>query len=120
MGKTAAHRAARMLILSGMIVIVPLAALGASAQPTAHRDLADLLDDAARRLPSGIRDALAAKPSPWIIKAHDVGEPTDVNRDIPWHLLDKEKDPRFNVPYRGRLGLFNTNADIYWLVGLSL
>ena len=108
------------LLLWVVISSLPLAASRSLAEPPVLPDLAQVLDDSARNLPSGVRAALAAKPSTWIVKTHDVGPPTDVNKDIPWHLLDKEKDPRFALPYRDRLGLFNTNADIYWLIGLSL
>jgi hypothetical protein len=79
-----------------------------------------VLDKAAAHLPPTLRETLAGKPSPWIVKAHDVGPPTDIHKDIPWHLLDKEKDPRFRLPHRGKLGLFNTNADISWLIGLGI
>ena len=83
-------------------------------------DMASLLKDAARVLPRGLRQALATKPSPYIVKAHDVGPPTDFNTDIPWHSLEKEKDPRFPLPYAGRLGLVNTNSDVNFLIGLGV
>lgn len=99
-------------------LLVPAAAVSA-AGATGAASLAEFLDDAARPLSADLRRDLAGKPSPWIVKAHDVGPPTDVHRDIPWHLLDKEKDPRFRLPDRGQLGLFNPNADVHWLFGLS-
>ncbi len=86
----------------------------------AQADIFALLDQAAEKMPAGLRDKLAHKPSPYLVKAYDVGEPTDVNKDIPWHLLDKDKDPRFDNPHLGKLGLFNTNADISWLIGLGV
>ena len=55
-------------------------------------------------IPTELRSELATKPSPFVVKAHDVGKPTDFNTDIPWHLLDKEKDPRFDLPLAGQLG----------------
>ncbi len=94
--------------------MLPLAASAAS--PTVY----DVLDEAARAIPPELRRSLAAKPAPWIVKAHDVGVRTDVHKDVPWHLLDKEKDPRFNLPHRGKLGLFNPNADVHWLTGMSV
>lgn len=78
------------------------------------------LDGAARAISPELRQVLAGKPSPWIVKAHDVGGPTDIHKDVPWHLLDKEKDPRFDLPHRGKLGVFNPNADIHWLIGLGV
>lgn len=100
-----------------MLVLLPAASgLCAASSP----QIRAVLDEAAGTISPLLRRDLAGKPSPWIIKAHDVGEPTDVHSDIPWHLLDKEKDPRFNLPHRGKLGLFNPNADIHWLIGLSV
>lgn len=88
-----------------------------AAEPLSVRQT---LDAAARRIDPQLRRTLAAKPSPWIVKVHDVGKPTDVHEDIPWHLLDKEQDLRFNLPNRGQLGVFNPNADIALRFGIGV
>ncbi len=87
--------------------------------PGHEADIPALLAEAAGSLPAGLRETLARKPAPWIVKAHDVGAPTDFNADIPWHLLDKEKDPRFPLPNAGKLGVVNTNTDVNILLGLA-
>lgn len=78
------------------------------------------LEAAAQRIRPSLRRALAGKPSPYLVKAHDVGEPTDFHIDIPWHLLDKEKDPRFKLPHFGKLGVVNTHSDVNWLIGIGV
>jgi len=114
-----------VLTASLLLVLVAMPAAGQTGTP-AHASSAgrapvsQVLDEAARQIPPELRSVLALKPAPWIVNAHDVGAPTDVHKDIPWHLLDKEKDPRFDLPHRGKLGVFNTNADIHWLIGLGL
>lgn len=100
-------------------------ALSVMPAPDTHRfttpvSLATILDDTARSIAPELRRDLAAKPSPYLVNPCDVGPPTDFDRDIPWHLLDKEKDPRFTLPHRGKLGVFNTNADIAWVLGMAL
>lgn len=87
---------------------------------TRQADVASLLDSAASRLPQGLREILAAKPSPYLVKVHDVGAPTDFDTDIPWHALEKEKDPRFNLPHDGEMGLVNTNTDVNFILGLAV
>lgn len=79
-----------------------------------------ILDAAAEELPAGIRRALAGKPAPWLLNAHDVGEPTDFHKDIPWQLLDKERDRRFDVPHRGKIGVFNTSSDVNFFIGMGV
>ncbi len=96
------------------------AARPSMANPASQPSLRETLDRAAGMIAPEVRQALADKPSPWLIKAHDVGVPTDMHKDIPWHLLDKEKDPRFNLPTRGQIGVFNPNADIHWTFSLSV
>ncbi len=78
------------------------------------------LDRAASAVSPQVRRLLADKPVPWLVKAHDVGPGTDFHKDIPWHLLDKEKDARFDLPHRGKLGVFNTNSDVNFLLGLGV
>lgn len=83
-------------------------------------DLRRMLDRAAATISPEIRKVLAGKPTSWLLKVHDLGPPTDFHKDIPWHLLDKEKDARFDLPHRGKLGVFNTNSDINLLIGLGV
>jgi len=83
-------------------------------------DVTTLLAESSRAMAPGLQEALALKPSPYLVKAHDVGVPTDFNTDIPWHLLEKEKDERFDIPHFGKLGLVNTNSDVNWLIGLGV
>ncbi|HPD31656.1 MAG TPA: trehalase family glycosidase [Phycisphaerae bacterium] len=83
-------------------------------------DISATLDAAAKPLLPGVRQSLAVKPVPWLVKTHDVGSPTDFHKDIPWHLLDKDKDARFDLPHRGKLGVFNTNSDVHLLIGLGV
>ncbi len=94
------------------------------AQTTQPALISEVLDEAAAGIDPILRSALADKPSPYIVKAHDVGEPTDFHKDIPWHLLDKEKDPRFDLASVSGLGLgevtlLNTNSGIVFSLGLA-
>ncbi len=115
-----------LLLSAGVVVAGPverqLAPLSGIEKrpPVTAIGLRQSLDQAAGALPPAMRQALAGKPVPWLLKAHDVGEPTDFDKDIPWHLLDKEKDRRFDLPHRGKLGVFNTTSDISFFLGFGI
>ncbi len=83
-------------------------------------EVESVLREASAGLPAGLREILAGKPSPYLVKAHDVGPATDFDTDIPWHALDKEKDARFQLPHFGKLGLVNANSDVNLLVGMAV
>lgn len=88
--------------------------------PEPAASLPALLGAAAAEIDPSLRNELAAKPSPYLVKAHDVGEATNFHADIPWHLLDKEIEPQFALPDRGTLGVLNTNSDIHWRFGFGV
>ncbi len=96
-------------------------AVGAVPRPPVREaGLPSLLAEASHGLPTGLRDALANKPSPYVVKAHDVGGPTGFDTDIPWHTLEKEKDDRFRLPHFTKLGVVNTNSDVNLLIGFGV
>lgn len=55
---------------------------------------------------------LASKPSSYLVKAYDAGAPTDFDRDVAWHSLQKEKDPRFFLPQAGKVGVIDLVSNI--------
>ncbi len=69
-----------------------------------------------RRL-SRVLQGLARKSTPYVLKAHDVGAPTDYDADFVWHDLMKEK--LFDLPARGSLGLVNPNSDLSVFFGIG-
>lgn len=99
---------------------VQLSSIDKKTPATASASPSMVLDEAAQVVSPLLRAALADKPTCFLVNAYDVGAPTDADTDVPWHLLDKEKDDRFENPYLGKLGLFNPNADITWLMGVGI
>lgn len=85
-----------------------------------HPDLRQTIAEAAASIEEEVRRALAHKPSPYLVKPHDVGRPTGFHSDIPWHLLDKEKDDRLDLRHRGDLGIANLSADVTWRIGIGV
>ena len=60
----------------------------------------------------------AAKPSSYLLKSYDVGNPTEYESDFVWHFLKKEVD--FDIPYSRKLGFINPNTDISYLLGFQI
>jgi hypothetical protein len=75
------------------------------------RTTAVRVNDKPIELPERLR-RFAAKPSPYLVKAYDAGAPTDFDRDVVWHSLQKEKDARFFLAQAGKLGVVDFVSNI--------
>ncbi|MFQ6040763.1 MAG: hypothetical protein ACE5PV_07900, partial [Candidatus Poribacteria bacterium] len=60
----------------------------------------------------------AKKPSSYLLKSYDVGQPADYEADFVWHYLKKETG--FDIPYARKLGFINPNTDISYFLGFQI
>ena len=60
----------------------------------------------------------AKKPSSYLLKSYDVGNPADYATDFVWHYLKKETG--FDIPYARKLGFINPNTDISYFLGFQI